>query len=392
MKFVKLIFAAALLFSSNAALADLQTDLENKSGQIESLKDDIDAASASMTTKISDLNDLIDQIDLPPPEPAENPAYKLRASSCGSVGIGYYPYEIKYHEGFMYISTVGGNAGGTENARFYKFNPDTCSFVSSYSAGPYYSGGVYYHGYNGFTIIGDKAYAARNRMDLGTSFIDVINLSNTTLDRSISVGTGALRGVTTDGEDLYFVLDGPDNLKKVDLSASDAISTLYTFTAGSKPFKVEYTDGKLVALLFNAHQIKFFDTDGTLRSTINTGASTSPNWATPDGEGNIFVSYYYGHKAVKIDMDTESIVTTYNLPAADYPHQALPVMGQLWVGGTTTPTSYIRVFNIATGSLITSYAKGENIPTMAFDGQKVWNVSANGNYLYPTSVDLIWNP
>lgn len=317
-------------------------------------------------------------------------AAELRNFGCPlNVTVNYYPYEIKHDNGFLYVSTIGGNAGGNGNASLFKVNPKTCAIVSSYNAGPYFNGSAYVNGLLGFAVISDKAYVAHNRIDNGTTQIDVVDLQNMTLLNTVALGSGASRNVSTDGVHIYVAVSGQNKLKKVDIATLTA-TDIYTFPAGSTPFRTAYKDGVVVTALFDGGKIYFnAATDGALLGSITTEAGAKPNWINSNTEEGVFVGYYGTHKAVKINMTNYTIERTYTLPAADYPHEAYPVMGkQLWVAGTTSPTSYIRIFDISTGSLLTSIARGANIPSMVLEGSAVWSVSANGNMIQRNILDL----
>lgn len=360
-------------------------NLENKSIEIEAIRAGIETDCATMLAKLGELDDLIALVDEPEPC-VGGPALELRSSSCPtSVTTNYYPYEMHYHDGFLYVSTIGANAGGSGNASLFKINPKTGSLVATYNAGSNASG----NGLLGFCIEGGKAYVAHNKFSAGTTGIDIVDLATMTLDANVNLGTGASRNCVSDGTNIYAATTAL-KLKKFDI-ATRTVSDIYTFAASSDPFRSAFFDGKIWVCLFgnhaNGNAVQVFDTSGSLLSTISTGAASQPNWFGQT-DTRLFVACYGTHKTYEIASG--SLGTTYTCPAADYPHIPFPVMDkQLWVGGTAVPTSYIRVFDIDTGSLITSLAKGPNIPSMVFDGGNVWNISANGNYIQRTVLDLV---
>ncbi len=305
-------------------------------------------------------------------------------TNAKSVAVNPYPYEIQEHGGYLYVSNIGGNAAATGNARLVKYDPKTNAAVATYDGGVYTAG----NGLLGFCIAGNKAYVIHNKWNVAQVGIDIIDLATMTLIQNIPLGAGGGRNCVTDGTAVYIPVEAQNALLKLDI-ATNQLTTLYTFAPNAKPFRIAYFGGKLWVCLFNNHEIKVLDTSGVLLATIATGAGSQPNWFGQD-DSNIYCALYGTHKAVKLNATTYAIDKTYTMPAADYPHIPFPVMGkQLWVGGTTSPTSYIRVFDITTGNLLTSYAKGANIPSMACDGGNVWSVSANGNLIQREILDLV---
>lgn len=349
------------------------------------LKSDLENNATSLQSALDDLNINIALVGEPEPC-VGSPVLELRPPSCPtSVTTNYYPYEMQYHEGFLYVSTIGANSGGSGNASLFKINPKTGALVATYNAGSNASG----HGLLGFCIEGGKAYVAHNKFSAGTTGIDIVDLATMTLDANVNLGTGSVRNCVSDGTNIYAVTTAL-KLKKFDI-ATQTVSDIYTFAASSDPFRSVYFDGKIWVCLFenhtNGNAVQVFDDSGNLLNTIYTGAGSKPNWFGQT-DTRLFVSCYGTHKTYEITSG--SLGTTYTCPAPDYPHIPFPVMDkQLWVGGTTAPTSYIRIFDIDTGALITSLAKGPNIPSMAFDGGNVWNISANGNYIQRTVLDLV---
>lgn len=344
------------------------------------LKSDLEANAANLQSELDALNANIALVG--EPEPCVG-GLELRPSTCpSSVTVNYYPYEIHYHEGFLYVSTIGANAGGSGNAALYKINAKTGVVVSSYNAGSNASG----NGLLGFCIEGGKAYICHNKFSTGTTQLTVVDLSTMALDSTIALGSGSSRNVVSDGTNLYVATTNL-KMKKVNI-ATQAVTDIYTFGANTDPFRTAYFDGKLWVCLFGAsgNSVDVMQTDGTFVQNISTGAGSQPNWFGHT-DSKLFVSCYGTHKVYEISGG--SLGTTFTCPAADYPHVPFPVMDkQLWVGGTTA-TSYIRIFDIDTGALITSLAKGPNIPNMAFDGGNVWNISANGNYIQRTVLDFV---
>ena len=340
------------------------------------LKSDLEANATTLQSGLDALNANIALVGLP-----ENPVLELRPSTCpSSITVNYYPYEIQYYEGFLYVSTIGGNAGGSGNASFFKINPKNGAIVGTYVAGSSASG----HGLLGFCIVDGKAYVVHN---FGTAQIDVIDLDTMSKLSSVPLGSGVARNCVSDGINIYIATTDLA-LKKFDI-ATQTVSTIYTFGANTEPFRIAYFNNKLWVCLFGAvgNSVEVIETNGTYVKSISTGAGSKPNWFGQT-ESRLFVSCYGTHKAYEIT--TGFLGMAYNCPTADYPHIPFPVMGkQLWLGGTAGTPSYIRVFDINTGALITSLAKGPNIPSMAFDGGNVWNISANGNYIQRTVLDLV---
>ncbi len=316
---------------------------------------------------------------------------ELRNYGCAlNVPINFYPYELKYHAGSLYVSTIGGNAGGNGNASLFKINPKTCAISGSYNAGPYFNGSAYINGLLGFTNILNKAYVIHNRLDTATTQIDVVDTDTLTLVSTVPLGAGTARNVVTDGVNLFVAVEGQNKLKKIDASTL-SVTDVYSYPAASKPFRTSILDGVVITTLFDAGKIYFNSTaDGSLLASITTEAGAKPNWINDNTWQGVFVGYYGTHKAVKVNMASYTIERTYTLPAADYPHEAYPVMGkQLWVGGTTSPTSYIRVFDIASGAYLGSIARNANIPKMAFDGGAIWSISANNNMIQRNVLDMV---
>ena len=344
-----------------------------------SIKSDLEANATTLQSGLDALNANIALVGLP-----ENPALELRPSTCpSSITVNYYPYEIQYYDGFLYVSTIGANAGGSGNAALYKINAKTGANVANYSAGTNASG----NGLLGFCIYGGKAYVAHNKFIAGTCQITIIDLATMTLSGTVNLGAGSVRNCVTDGTYIYACTTDL-KLKKFDI-ATQTVTNIYTYGVNTDPFRVAYFDGKIWTGLFGSagNAVDVVDTNGTFITSISTGAGSQPHWFGQT-ENRLFVSCYGTHKAY--DISNGTLGTSYNAPAADYPHAPFPVMGkQLWLGGTTSTTSYIRVFDINTGALITSLAKGPNIPSMAFDGGNVWNISANGNYIQRTVLDLV---
>lgn len=352
------------------------------------VKTDLEANSADIAAKVAGIVSVLAELDVNialvgDPEPCIG-GLELRPLTCPStVTTNYYPFEIQYHEGFLYVSAVGGNGGGSGNANLFKINPKTGTIITTYSGGSYASG----HGFTGFSIHNGKAYVCCNKFIAGTTSVEIIDLSTMTLDASVSLGTGAARNTICDGTNIYIGIETVDKLKKFDI-ATRTVSDHYSFAASSKPFRSAFFDGKIYVALFNAGEIKVINTAGSLIATISTGSGSQPNWFA-QSDTRLFCSLYGTHKAVEINS-SNTVGINYNCPTNDTPHAPLVVMNkQLWLGGTTSPTSYIRIFDIDTGTLITSLSRAANIPAMAFDGGNVWNICANSNYIQRQVLDLV---
>ncbi len=345
------------------------------------LKSDLEANAANLQSELDALNANIALVG--EPEPCVG-GLELRPLSCPStVTTNYYPFEIQYHEGFLYVSTIGANTGGSGNASLFKINPKTGTIVGTYNAGTNSSG----NGLTGFCIQDGKAYVCHNLFLSGNTGVDIVSLDTMTLLQNVPLGAGAGRNTVCDGDYIYIGLETADKLKKFDI-ATKTVSDVYTFTSGSKPFRSAYFNKNIYVALFNSDAIAVISPSGSLLATISTGSGSKPNWFA-QSQTRLFCSLYGTHKAVEI-TPSNTVGTNYNCPTNDTPHAPLVVMDkQLWLGGTTAPTSYIRIFDIDTGALITSLAKGPNIPSMAFDGGNVWNISANGNYIQRTVLDLV---
>lgn len=354
----------------------LKEDLQNKSGEIAALKD-------ALGVKVNELNALIDTVDTP----VSSTTLELRTCPL-NIAANFYPYEIHFHNGFLYVSTIGGNAGGSGYAKLIKYNYKTGAVVAEYASTVSYAAGA---GFLGFCIVNNKAYVCCNKS--GSAELHVVDLNTMAGLSVIPLGAGSARNAVTDGTYIYVALNSL-KLKKVSIETS-AVSDIYTFASGSEPFRTAYFDGKLWVCLFanhfNGNAVQVFDTNGGLLATINTGAASQPNWFGQTST-RLFISCYGTHRAYEINKATYALGQSYVCPASDAPHVPFPVLDkQLWLGGTaiTGSNSYIRVFDINTGAIVKSIAQGANIPNMAFDGTAVWNISANGNLIQRNLLDLV---
>lgn len=377
---------------------DLQSNSTDLAALVSSLSSQVASFLSSFTVERASLDANIDLVDSPPVSPAPAPTgdaptqFVIAGSRAAGINtISHYPYDIQEYNGFLYLSTIGANnSADTGKPSVQKINPRTMTIDATYQyATPTFVGGVQTHNYKGNRVHDGKVYATRNQLVTGISYVDVLDAGTLAFIKTITLGSGLARNIAIDGTSLYAAMDISNTLVKVDLT-TDTASVIATFASGSRAQGVDVYDGKIIVILFNTSEIKILNSSGTVLATISAGSGAQPNWISSDPDLGVFVSNYAGQNVLKINMSSYTVEKTYSLPAADYPHQALPLKNWLFVGGTTTPTSPVRVFDIASGSLLFTLISGPNIPAIAFDGGSVWAISANGNYIQRHALETVF--
>lgn len=318
------------------------------------------------------------------------PALNLCAPPA-SINVNYYPYELQKYGDNLLLSSIGGNMGGSGNAKLELYSGCDGSLISSYAVGTYAGG----DSFNGYCIDNGNAYVARNLYLAGTCKLEIVDIDTMTLVSSVTVGNGSMRNAVSDGTFIYFCLDdsvhsGANNKVFKYEIATGTLTAIYTLGTTDKPFKIEIFGDILAIACFDTNKIVFINKNtAALVSTLTlSGSGNQPNWFCKD-DTYLYCALYGTNKTVKIDMSSYTVAQTYTHVNSLAPHAPIIVPAnispsgnaEIWVGGTSTPNSYIDCFNVSTGTYLRSYTKGPNMPTMAILGRRVWSVSANGNYI-----------
>jgi len=357
----------------------LKTDLQAKSAQIDGLRDSIAADASTLVTRISELDALID--DVGEPEVPEPLVPVIRTGFATSFATPFYPHSIRFYEGYIYLTTVGGRPitpYTTENSKLNKINPATGLVVASYSAGPYGwgtpgNGGT--GGMNGFDIYEGVAYCANNRYGFGDCEMIAVNLSDMSEIARVSLGAGICRHAVFINGKVWATVDGQHKVKRIDPSTWTVDLDISTH---NKPFRMIAADGSLWIACFDADSVRRINPDtGATITTITTG--DQPNWFDVDPDtGLIYIACYTGNIIQVINPATNGISTLATL-SSDFPHHAMPLYNELWVA--CSGSAKIKIFDKVTGTLKQTKTVGPNPPSLCFDGSSVWHGCGNNETL-----------
>lgn len=314
----------------------------------------------------------------------------LAPSAPLSIPTNRYPHSSIYHEGHIYLSSVGGNydyPGGTVwvsgSAKVEKFDCLTGQKVGEAVIGPYESApgsGIYLNGCGGLCFGAGSIWVAQS---LGAGEVVRVDPATMAIQTRITVGA-ACRDAWWDGTKVWATVGALNKVVRID-PATNCID-LNVATA-AKPFRGGFDGTSIWIACFDGGCVqKINPATGAVLATIATAAGANSVWCETD---RIFVGNYSADSVSCLNPTTDAVLWTVPTGTGSRPHGLLLIDEELWI--CCSGDHYVRVYNVLSKAWQKAIAVPPNPPWPCFDGSSVWHGCGNANVLMRHPIKSAWN-
>lgn len=296
------------------------------------------------------------------------------------ISTNRYPHSTLYHDGFVFLTSVGGNFGVSGDAKVEKFRADTGAKVGETIVGPYEpSPGVYANGCSGICFGAGSIWVAQQ---LGAGEVLRIDPDTMVIGNRIPIG-GECRDVWWDGSKIWATVSTANKIVRIDPTTYQIDLTVPTL---AKPFRGGFDGTHIWVACFDAGTVQKLDpVTGALVSAIATAGGPNAFWCETD---RVFVSNYSACSITCIDPISNAILWTVETGVGSNPHGVILVGDELWI--CCSGDHVIRILNATTQQFVRHIAVPANPPWPCFDGANVWHPCGNANVLLRHPVRNIW--